>query len=48
MRDELLHVERLGDVIVGADVETPQLVGLLAFRRDDDDRNAAVGAQQPA
>ena len=36
--DELAHAERLGEVVVGADLERVHLVVLGAARRDDQDR----------
>ena len=38
-RDELAHAERLGQVIVGAALEAVDLVGLLAARRQHQDRH---------
>ena len=35
--DQLLHVERLGDVIVGAEAQSLQLVCLLTARRQNND-----------
>ena len=39
-RDELVRAERLGEVIVGADVEADDAVGLLGTRGDHDDRRS--------
>jgi len=39
-RDELLHRERLDEVVVGADLERVHAVVLGAASRDDDDRGA--------
>ena len=39
--EQLLQVERLGDVIVGAELQPLHLVGLLAARRQDDDGHLA-------
>ena len=40
-RQQLVHAERLRDVVVGAGVERPHLVGLLIARRQHEDRHAA-------
>ena len=40
-RQQLLGAERLGDVVVGAGVERPHLLALVADRREDDDRQLA-------
>ncbi len=40
-REELVHPERLGDVVVGAGVQRGDLVGLGVAHRQDDDRDAA-------
>ena len=45
---ELAHRERLGDVVVGADLEPGDLVGLAAFRGQHDDRHLAARAQLAA
>src|SRR6185437_5990631 len=39
-RDELLHRERLHEIVVGADLERVHTVVLGAARGDDDDRRA--------
>ena len=45
-RDELLHRERLDEVVVGADLERVHAVVLGAAGADDDDRRAdALGAR---
>ncbi len=41
-RLQLLEVERLGDVVVGAELEALELVRLLIARRQHDDRRAAA------
>ena len=38
-RDQLLHPERLGDVVVRAEIETVDLCLFVAFRACDDDRD---------
>ena len=45
---ELAHRERLGDVVVGADLEPGDLVGLAALRGQHDDRHLAARAQLAA
>ena len=45
---ELAHREGLGDVVVGADLEPGDLVGLAAFRGQHDDRHLAARAQLAA
>ena len=40
-RDQLVGAERLGDVVVGADLEADDAVGLLGARRHHDDRDGA-------
>src|SRR5919108_1335424 len=47
-RQHLAHRERLGDVVVGAQLEADDLVDLGVFGRDHDDRHAARLAQRPA
>src|SRR4051794_870751 len=48
-RAELPHRERLGDVVVGAELEPEDLVDLLALGAEHDDRDALpLGAQPPA
>ena len=42
---ELPDRERLGDVVVGAELETEHLVELLAARGEHDDRHVALAAQ---
>ena len=37
--DDLAHPERLGDVVVGADAETDEQVGLVGARREHEDRH---------
>ena len=37
--EQLADAERLGDVVIGASVERRDLVGLLAARREHDDRH---------
>ena len=39
-RDHLASAERLDDVVVGAELEADDAVGLLPARREDDDRHA--------
>ena len=46
-REELLHGERLRDVVVGARVQAAHGVALLAERGDHDDRDIGVGAPYP-
>ena len=46
---QLLHVERFGQVVVGAAIEAGDAVRFVSFRREHDDRCAlATGAQTPA
>ena len=45
--EQLADAERLGDVVVGAGVERRDLVGLLAARREHDDRHRRPFAQPP-
>ena len=47
-RDQLAQAERLHDVVVGAELEPDDPVGLLAARGDDDDRHVRALAQPPA
>ena len=47
-RDELAHRERLGDVVVGPELEPGDLVGLGVLRRDHDDRDVGLGPDRPA
>ena len=48
-RAELAHRERLGDVVVRAELEAEDLVDLLGLGREHDDRHGlALGAQAPA
>ena len=48
-RAELAHRERLGDVVVGAELEPEDLVDLLALGAEHDDRDPlALRAQAPA
>ena len=47
-RLELVEVERLGDVVVGAGLETPQDVGLLIAGGQHDDRRSAAGPDEAA
>ena len=48
-RAELAHRERLGDVVVRAELEPEDLVDLLGLRGEHDDRHRlALGAQAPA
>ena len=47
-RDHLAGAERLDDVVVGAELEPDDPVGLLAARREDDDRDARRRAQLAA
>ena len=46
--DQLAQPERLDDVVVGAELEPDDPVGLLAARGDDDDRHVGALAQLPA
>ena len=46
-RQQFFQVERLGDVVVGAEVEALQLVGLLRARRQHDDGRLAPFPQEP-
>src|ERR1700741_4024199 len=41
---QFVHVERLGDVIVSSSIERLHFDGLLAFYRENDDRNAGFSA----
>ena len=43
-RHQLARGERLGDVVVGAQLQAEDLVELLAARRQHDDRDVALGA----
>ena len=43
--EELVHAERLGDVVVGSRVERVDLVGLFATDGEHDDRNLGPAAQ---
>ena len=43
-RDELLGAERLDDVVVGAELQAGDPVGLVAARGEDDDRDASSRA----
>ena len=43
-RQQLLHVERLGEIVVGAGVHAGDLVAPPVARREDDDRHVAAGA----
>ena len=45
-REQLLHRERLGEVVVGAGVEAAHLVALGVERGDHDDRGLLVGLAQ--
>ena len=47
-REQFLGTERLGDVIVGADVEHRDFVRLAAARRQHDDRHGRFRANAPA
>jgi hypothetical protein len=47
-RAELAHGERLGDVVVGAQLQPDHLVDLLGLRREHDDRHRAARPQAPA
>ena len=46
-RHQLARAERLGQVVVGAELEADQLVALLDARGEHDDRHAGVLAQRP-
>ena len=46
-RHQLAGAERLGDVVVGADLQSAHAVRLLAARRQHDDRLAARGGLAP-
>src|SRR5581483_176896 len=46
--DELLRVERLGEVVVGAEVEAGDLVLVLAFGGEHDDGRLSVALAEPA
>ena len=46
-RDELTWTERLGDVVVRAELETQQPIGFLDARRQHDDRHVRARAQRP-
>ncbi len=43
-RQQLLHVERLGDIVVGAGVHAGHLVAPAVARGEDDHRHLALGA----
>ena len=43
--DELARAERLGQVVVGTELEAEQLVELVVARREHDDRDRRVAAQ---
>ena len=45
---ELAHRERLGDVVVRAELEAEHLVDLLGLRREHDDRHGAARADRAA
>ena len=47
-RAELAHRERLGDVVVGAELEPEDLVDLLGLGGEHDDRDRRARAQAPA
>ncbi len=47
-RDELAGRERLGDVVVGTDLQTGDTVDLLVARGEHDDGGAALGADPAA
>ena len=47
-RAELAHRERLGDVVVGAQLEPEDLVDLLGLGGEHDDRDRGAGAQPAA
>ena len=47
-RQQLARVERLGHVVVGAELEPDHPVGLLGHRGQHDDRQVALRAQLPA
>src|SRR5678816_2254857 len=44
--NELVHAEGLGDVVVGAGIETADLVGLLRARRQHDDGHERTEAPE--
>ena len=46
-RDEFAQPERLGDVVVGTDLEAHHSVDLGTFRRDHDDRNLGLLSELP-
>ncbi len=47
-REKLVHPERLGDVVVGAEVERLNFAGFIAAAGQNDNRNALVaGADRP-
>src|SRR5262249_21655828 len=46
-RNQLTGTERLGDVVVGADLEPGELVALVYPRRQHDDRHVRLLAQRP-
>ena len=46
-RDELARIERLREVVVGADFEPDDAVDVVAFRGEHDDRHVFVAAAQP-
>ena len=45
---ELAQAERLGDVVVGAELEADHLVDLGVLGREHDDRHAGLGPDDPA
>ena len=44
-REQLLLSERLGNIVIGADLQADDPIHLLAARAHDDDRHLALGAQ---
>jgi hypothetical protein len=46
--DQLLGVERLDHVIVGAGLETLDHIGGVGLRREHDDRHTGLGPDEPA
>jgi hypothetical protein len=46
--DEFAHAERLGEVVVGADAESDQHVGLVAAGRQHQHRDRPLGLDAPA
>src|ERR1051325_10551157 len=46
-RDELAWVERFGQIVVGADLESDDAIDVVTFRCEHDDRHVFIAAAQP-